>query len=237
MEEKLTVMGIGAHPDDLEILCSGTLAKYAELGHEVWMCHINNGNKGHFVIPPDELVVIREKEAQKASAIIGARHLNLGVPDCELYYNKESQDKVIDAIRKVQPDVIITHSPDDYMPDHVAVSQLVFSAGFNCSLPHYKTREPATNKIPVVYYMDTLVGIDFLPTEYVDITDTIEKKQQAVNAHESQTKWLKEHDNIDMVEFVTSIARFRGIQSGVQYAEGFRHMDRWPRNVNKRLLP
>ena len=137
--------------------------------------------------------------------------------------------------RKLEPDVIITHSPDDYMPDHTAVSKLVFDASFAASVPHYLNGEAAA--LTPVYYMDTLAGVNFLPTEYVDITDTVELKLEMLECHESQMKWMRDHDHIDFAEFVRTCARFRGLQCGVQYAEGFRPCMAWPKLTTKRMLP
>ena len=85
--------------------------------------------------------------------------------------------------------------------------------------------------------MDTLAGVNFLPTEYVDISDTIETKIKAVDCHISQIKWMKEHDHIDFLDFVRTCSKFRGFQCGVPYAEGFRACATWPRVPTKRLLP
>ena len=85
--------------------------------------------------------------------------------------------------------------------------------------------------------MDTLAGVGFTPEEYVDITDTIDIKIRMLECHESQMTWMREHDKIDMAEFVTSVARFRGLQCGVRYAEGFRRLRVYPRMTPDRLLP
>ena len=100
------------------------------------------------------------------------------------------------------------------------------------------TESPAFggNDCPI-YYMDNLGGVNFLPTEYVDISDTIELKIQALQCHESQIKWMLEHDHIDFCDFVRTCSKFRGYQCGVAYAEGFRMCMTWPRIPTKRLLP
>ena len=235
----MNILAIGCHPDDLEIGCSGTLAKYAKLGHNVIMCHVANGDKGHAIIMPDELREIRTKEAEEAGKLIGAAEvINLDVPDLQVNsYNEDIVKKVIDVIRYAKPDMIITHSPEDYMKDHVEVNKLVFDASFSSSIPHMFTDNPFYAPVVPIYYMDTLAGVNFLPTEYVDITETIEIKIQAVNCHQSQVKWMKEHDHIDFLDFVRTCSKFRGLQCGVDYAEGFRQCATWPRPHAKRLLP
>jgi len=234
----MNVLAVGCHPDDLENGCSGTLAKYVKLGHKVFMCHVANGDKGHVVIMPDELAAIRAREAEESAEIIGAEVINLDVPDLEVDSNNPAiANKLVDAVRYAKPDLIITHSPDDYMKDHTEVSRLVFDASFSSSVPHMFTANPAHPAIVPVFYMDTLAGINFMPTEYVDITETIELKVQAANCHQSQLKWLKDHDHIDFLDFLRTVSKFRGLQCGVQYAEAFRQCLTWPRVKPVRLLP
>ncbi|NLC69648.1 MAG: hypothetical protein GX754_12900 [Clostridiaceae bacterium] len=235
----MNILAVGCHPDDLEIGCAGTLAKYAKEGHNVFMCHVANGNMGHTVIMPDELRKIRVKEAQEAGKVIGAKEVfSLDVPDLKVNsYDEDTVMKLIEVIRYVKPDVIITHGPGDYMKDHVETGKMVFDASFSSSIPHTYTRSPHyPGKVPI-YYMDTLAGVNFLPEEYVDISTTIEIKLNALNCHQSQVKWMYEHDGIDFLDFVRTVSKFRGLQCGVQYAEGFRRCVTWPRLTTKRLLP
>ncbi len=235
----MNVLAVGCHPDDLEIGCGGTLARYAAMGDVVIMCNVANGDKGHVELLPDVLGKIRAEEARGAAEIVGAKEiLNLNVPDLEVdSYNENTVKKVIDAIRYAKPDMIITHSPDDYMRDHLEVSRLVFDASFSSSVPHMFTDNPYWAKISPIYYMDTLAGVNFIPTEYVDISETLELKLSAINCHESQIKWLKDHDGIDFLDFTRTVSKFRGLQCGVPYAEGFRQCNVWPRNTTRRLLP
>jgi len=234
----MRVLAIGCHPDDLEIGCGGTLAKYADSGNEVFMCHIANGNMGHSVIMPDELRQIRTIEAENSGILLGAKQVfNIDIPDLVVdSTNEQTVKKVIEVIRDVKPDVMITHSPEDYMTDHIETGKIVFNASFSSSVPHYGQGEVHGLRAPL-YYMDTLAGVNFLPEEYVDITDTLERKLKAVDKHESQVKWMRDHDNIDFLDFVRTVSKFRGLQCGVKYAEGFRACRTWPRQTTKRLLP
>ena len=235
----MNILAIGCHPDDLEIGCGGTLAKLVKQGHHVITCHVANGNMGHAVIMPEELRTIRTAEAEEAGRVLGvAEVINLDVSDLEVNsYNTDTVKKVIEVIRYSKPDMIITHSPEDYMKDHLEVNKLVFDASFSSSIPHLSTTHPAYPGIVPVYYMDTLAGVNFLPTEYVDISETIELKINAVDCHQSQVKWMRDHDHIDFLDFVRTVSKFRGLQSGVPYSEGFRMCTTWPRVVTKRLLP
>jgi LmbE family N-acetylglucosaminyl deacetylase len=235
---EMNVLAVGCHPDDLEIGCGGTLAKLSEQGHHVTMCHVASGDKGHAVIPPLELSRIRHKEAQDAGALIGAQVINLHVPDLQV--RSENEDMINDLIRlvrEVRPNFIITHNPDDYMRDHQEVSKAVFDASFSSSVPHILSEVLVYSSIVPIFFMDTLAGVNFMPEEYVDISNMIDIKQHMIECHQSQIAWLKEHDHIDFIEFVRSCSRFRGIQSGVAYAEGFKRCQAWPRMTTTRLLP
>lgn len=235
----MNILAIGCHPDDLEIGCGGTLALYAQNGHNVYMCHVANGDKGHAIIMPKELGEIRTIEAETSGAVLGAKKVfNLNVPDLFVDSHNEKQvNDVVEVIRLVCADIIITHSPDDYMRDHVETSKLVFNASFSSSIPHYDTKSKPYPTIAPLYYMDTLAGVGFLPEEYTDITDTLEIKLKALAKHESQIKWMRDHDGIDFLDFVRTVSKFRGLQSGAKYAEGFRVYKGWPRISTKRLLP
>jgi LmbE family N-acetylglucosaminyl deacetylase len=233
----MRILAVGAHPDDLEILCAGTLARLAHARHHVTMCVATDGSAGHFEIPASELAPIREQEARAAALLIGADFLWLGLADEFIFDDVTTRLLIVDLIRQTQPDVILTHDPFDYHPDHRNLSKLVFDASFVATLPNIKTQLRAHSTVPSLYYMDTLAGRHFEPSEYVDISSVIDVKRKMLLCHQSQIAWLKEHDRIDIVDFMEVTNRFRGIQSGVQYAEGFRSESSWPRQKTHRLLP
>ncbi|MGM8364895.1 PIG-L deacetylase family protein [Virgibacillus sp. W0181] len=234
----MNVLAVGCHPDDLEIGCGGTLAKLAANGHHVFMVHVANGDKGHKIIPSEELKEVRKQEAIKAGSLIGAEVLDLDIPDLTVKAdNDDLVYRLTDIIRQTKPEFIITHPPDDYMKDHMEVSKAVFDASFAATVPYYETNNVAFDHVVPIYYMDTLAGVNFLPTEYVDISDFIETKINMNNCHKSQIKWLQEHDGIDFLDFVRTVSKFRGLQSGAAYAEGFTQCKAWPRLTTNRLLP
>ena len=234
----MRVLAIGAHPDDIELACSGTLAKCVKRGDTVIVCHVSSGNLGHIVIPPDELRIIRANEAKRAGAMAGIEVIWGGFDDLDIYdNNKAARDKIIEVIKYADPDFMITHSPNDYMPDHTAVSRLVFDASFAATLPNYDSNNSKAAKLVPIYYMDTLAGVNFEPTEYVDISDEIDLKMEMLECHESQLVWMREHDNIDFADMVRTCSKFRGYQCGADYAEGFRQCQVYLKGTTKRLLP
>ena len=121
------VLAIGAHGDDLELFCGGTLARCAERGDNVFMCVVTDG-RGRPQGDPDQIAAIRKAEAQASADVIGAELIWLGIPDGGLMFNEESRHLFIETIRRVKPDLIITHPADDYHPDHKTTSRLVMDA-------------------------------------------------------------------------------------------------------------
>ncbi|MHA1264785.1 MAG: PIG-L deacetylase family protein [Candidatus Helarchaeota archaeon] len=233
----MRILGIGSHPDDLEILCGGTLAKYSATGHEVIMAIITDGSAGSTDLSIEELREIRYKEALQSAKLIKAEFIWLGESDELFFETKETRYKIADLIRQSKPDVIITHSPVDYHPDHQAVSKAVLNASFVSSLPNIKTTHEVHPLVCPLFYMDTLAGLHFQPSHYVDISDFFEIKRKMLACHASQVKWLKNHDNIDIIDLIETVAKFRGYQAGVIYAEGFQNAPYWLRVKPSRLLP
>lgn len=233
----MRVLAVGAHPDDVEILCAGTLLRYRQDGHEVVICVATNGEQGHFILKPEDLREIRHQEAQASANQCGAELIWMDIPDEFIYHDHQTRMAFIEMVRQARPDVVITHNPEDYHMDHRVVSELVFVSTFMATLPHVETASPPIARLPVLYYMDSLAGAQFIPTEYVDITSVIEQKIAMMQCHQSQVKWLKEHDNIDITDFIRVMGRFRGLSAGVMYAEGFRRLEAWGRGTVKRLLP
>jgi LmbE family N-acetylglucosaminyl deacetylase len=235
----MNVLAIGCHPDDLEIACSGTLRKYVGQGATVYMCHVANGDQGHVVIEPEPLAALRAEEARKAAMFIGAKEIfSICVSDMQVNSHDQARiDAVADVVRITKPDVIITHNPVDYMQDHVETSHLATNGGFMSGLPHRSVNHAAFQSFIPTFFMDTLAGVDFSPSHYVDISGQIERKLQALTMHESQVKWMLEHDDIDFLDMVRTCSRYRGYQCGVAYAEAFRPYNVYPRHSTKHLLP
>lgn len=233
----MNVLAIGAHPDDLEILCGGTLARYAAAGDSVTMVTIANGNLGTVDLDRETIAKVRLKEAEAAAAIIGARFECLGVSDVEVLPDLETKSKLTALIRRVRPDLILAHSPDDYMHNHRNASMLAVDASFDATIPNIKSDQPHMADLLPIMFMDTVTGVGFQPAEYVDITEHFETKRRMLACHESQAAWIAAHDKADLISVMEVHSRFRGIQAGVRYAEGFQPYQVWGRIRAKRLLP
>jgi LmbE family N-acetylglucosaminyl deacetylase len=234
----MRILAVGAHPDDIEQLCGGTLIRYANAGHEVTSCHVTRGDRGSFVHTSDEIATIRHREARLAAETLGCSQTCLGLSDGEVSSaNPRCRRLAIDLIRFVRPDAILTHAPNDYMPDHVETGRLMLDASHVATLPLLETEHPAHDVVAPVIYFDTLAGVGFDPTEYVDVSDVFEQKLNALRCHESQLEWLRDHDGVDIVDQTRVLGAFRGYQCGTRYAEAFRPALTWLRAVPRRLLP
>jgi LmbE family N-acetylglucosaminyl deacetylase len=231
------VLAVGAHPDDLEILCAGTLAKYARQGAQVSMAVATNGEVGSATLPKSEIAAIREEEARRAASIIGADFYWLGYPDEFLFSTDETRLRFLDLVRQARPDVILAHAPSDYHPDHRASGEILWDIRVMTTVPNIKTEHPPCEKIPEIFYMDTLAGIDFIPEFYVDVSETFEAKKKMLACHESQAHWLEDQYEMSYLEFIEHVGRFRGLQAGVKYAEAFRSSPTWPKRPHGPLLP
>jgi len=232
------VLAVGAHPDDVEISCGGTLARYANGGAEVTVVTVMNGDKGTWDLPPEEISEIRRKECMASAAVIGAQWIGLGHSDGTLVWDKELHVKLIQTFQQVDPDIIVTHAPDDYMSDHTETARAVTNASCYTVCPQFCAHggKPGS-KVPPVYFMDTVCGVGFAPQEYVDITDTLETKLAMYAKHVSQHKYLAEREGQDFFEVIRTVARYRGLQCGAGYAEAFCRYEVWPRIACARHLP
>lgn len=233
----MNILAIGAHPDDIELQCAGTLALYAKQGHHVFMAVATNGDMGNYDVEPAELARIRKQEFQASCAVIGATPIWMGYPDELLENSVENRLRFVNVLRSVNPDLVITHGPDDYHPDHRYTHQLVWDALPLAGVGNIKTDQPATNRQVALYFMDNLGGVNFSPTELVDITETIDIKKEMLRKHASQTRIFRDLLDVDLLDMVETVGKFRGYQAGSKYAEGFTKIEAWYRGVSKRLLP
>ncbi|MEO8130624.1 MAG: PIG-L deacetylase family protein [Bryobacteraceae bacterium] len=233
----MQVLAVGAHPDDLEILCGGTLAKYAQQGHRVTMAVATNGEVGSSILPKCEIAAVRRREAAAAASVIGAEFVWMNYPDEFLFSTAETRLAFLDMVRGVDPDVILAHAPTDYHPDHRTAGQILWDIRVMTTVPNIETPNPPCSRIPEILYMETIAGIDFIPEHYVDITEAFSKKQEMLACHQSQAAWLEDQYGMSYLQFIDAIGRYRGLQSGVRYAECFRSSPTWPKQPNKSLLP
>jgi LmbE family N-acetylglucosaminyl deacetylase len=230
-------MAIGAHPDDVELCCAGTLARYAQRGDHVTVAIACNGDSATFDLPPEKLVAIRSREALRAAKSIGADLIQIGLSDWQIDVNIETKKLFADAIRQARPDVILTHYHTEYGSDHNNTFILVRDGALAATVPSIQTTHPAVSSQPAIFMWEPLGGYGFVPEAYVDISKTLRAKLRMLECHHSQCDWLRRHGGLDFGEYVQVVARYRGFQAGVQYAEGFVALKNWAQIAAKQLLP
>ena len=224
------VLALMPHPDDAEILCGGTLIRLAETGYEVHVATMTPGDMGSPTLPRSEIARIRREEARKGAESMGAKSYTcLEVPDIEITFDVPARKLVGSMLRKVDPFLIITTPPRDYMFDHEITSHLVRDACFNGPMNNFYTPGPwpPLSAIPYLYYADALEGHDIYGvrspiTCFIDVSGVIDRKAGALACHASQREWLRAHHGMDSyIESMKQWAAKRGAECGTAYAEGF----------------
>ena len=221
-----------AHPDDAEMVVGGTLFHLKDLGWELGIVTMTAGDCGSATVGREKISRIRYAEAQDAAAYLGASYACVGLMDAEVTFNVENLRRVVEVMRRFDPDVVITHSPVDYMLDHEEASRLVRGAAFALAMPNYETRQnPPAHRgraTPALYYADPTEGKDpmgqrICPQFYVDISKTLSQKREMLSRHVSQREWLRSHHGIDeYLDRMTAWAAGYGGECGFAFAEGFR---------------
>ncbi len=223
-----SVLAFFAHPDDAEILCAGTLSLLKKAGYSIHIATIGLGDKGTAKHSKEEIISLRRTEAIKAAGILEGRYHCLGFEDIFILYERESIEKASALARHIQPSIVFTHSPDDYMLDHEISSNIVQTACFTTGMKNLAIPEKPYGPVPYLYYTDAVESKDkfgnrIKPGVFVDISAEIETKEIMLASHASQRDWLMAHHKVDeYLLAMKSVARSRGGESGFEYAEAFR---------------
>ena len=189
----LRLLIIGAHPDDADYAAGGTAALYRAAGHAVKMVSLTNGDAGHQSLRGEELARRRKAEAAAAGAVIGATYDVFDNHDGQLLPTLENRSKVIRLLRTFQPDLVLTHRPNDYHPDHRYTSQLVQDAAYMVTVPAVVPDVPHLARDPVIAYLpdDFQKPYPFQPSAFVDVGPVVEKIISMLHCHQSQFyEWL-----------------------------------------------
>lgn len=230
--ENKNVLAFMAHPDDAEFLCAGTLARLKKQGYDIHIATMTAGDGGSATLLNEEIARLRYIEAENAAALLDADYQCAHQLDFFVAYSKATIQSAIEIIRRADPVLVITHSPQDYMTDHEQTSLIVRAACFASSAPNAKTHVEEAAKplaaIPHLYYTDPIEGKDIFgapihPGFYMDISAAIEMKVAMLACHASQRDWLlKQHGMDQYIESMKQWSARRGAEIGVPYAEGFR---------------
>ena len=223
------VLSFGAHPDDAEFMCAGTLVLLREKGWQVHIATMAPGDCGTVEYSREEISRIRRAEAAKSASILDGSYHCLECGDIFITYDRPTLLKAIELVRRVRPAIVFTLSPSDYMVDHEMASRLAQTACFACGIVNVETSgaEPF-EPVPYLYYMDPVEGKDNFGAEVkagtiVDITGVMDTKEKMLCCHESQRNWLLKHHGIDnYVIAMKALSRKRGKEIHRNFAEGFR---------------
>lgn len=221
------VLAIGAHPDDLEGTCGGTLAALARRGVEVHMATVTDGWCGSYQLPGERIAEIRLEEARRSAEIAGATFHHLGMHDQGSEVTIERRRELVDLMRRLNASLLLAHAPGDYHVDHRNAHELVFHARGAGPVPNFGT-EPPLRRMPDLVFFDNEQGLSFDPHIWLDVAETIDLRRKMVRAHASQLQLMRQLYNEDLVEMTDRLARFRGGQRGCAYAEAFRGCGTWP---------
>lgn len=218
----MNVLALGAHPDDVEFLCAGTLLKLKGQGHNIFIALTTSGNIGSNEYESrEEIAEVREKEQLEAAKYYDAQVKFLRFDDEGLQDTPETRKAVLNAIRWANPDIIFTNPPWDPSTDHGMTGKLVTEMILSVQGKLVPADEPPINKTPCIFFWDIPAGMGFEPLAYVDITEYMDKKLEALSSHKSQWAWMNTVMDDEFKEYCSTLARFRGIQAGYKYAEGF----------------
>lgn len=237
IQAAVNVLVFAAHPDDVVFMCGGTLARFAQAGHRVAMAVFRTGEEVLPDLPPARARRVKQEEMRRCAEVIGATYRLMGCSGLGIPCAEKTRLWVVEALRQSDPEVIITHDPGDYIRDHRYVAELVDASAIEAGLAHVQTASPPCTRLGMVYYMESVSGLGFTPTDFVDITDVFPVKRRMLECHESELAPWQGHPVVDMMEWIEVAARYRGIQAGVRYAEAFRRAPMWGRMETKRLLP
>lgn len=223
------ILAFGCHPDDIEFMAAGTLALLAREGFEIHLACMTGGEGGSPTEAPQAIRARRLKEAEASAKLLGGHFHYAGGYDLEVEYSSLYRQRATKIVREVDPWIILTNPPMDYMPDHEETSKLVRTAAYIASVPNYDCGYPVkpTCRFPYLYYWNAIMLKDIfgrpLPVSCrVDISAVIETKAEMLAQHASQRDWLKHHNGYDQyLEFMRTGSREEGSVIGVPYAEGF----------------
>ena len=198
MAKKVRVLVIGAHPDDCDVAAGGLAALYVKHGHVVQFVSMTNGDTGHYQMGGGELARRRYAETQQSAKVLGIRYLVRDQHCGELMPTLEARKVVIRIIREFKPDLVLTHAPDDYHPDHRYTSILVQDSAYSVTVPGQCPLTPHLRRNPVYGYACSWVtaSTSFRPDVIVDLDAVMDKKLAMIACHESQWyEWIPYNQN------------------------------------------
>jgi LmbE family N-acetylglucosaminyl deacetylase len=225
------VLAIAAHPDDIEFMMAGTLLLLRDTGWDIHYMNVSSGNLGSFTSSPTETARIRSTEAQASATLMQAVWHAPICDDLQVFYDDRALRRLAAVIRDVDPSIVLTHSPQDYMEDHMTTARLAVTATFARGVPGYRSMPPCDPvQTAVTIYHASPHGLRdglrrrVVPEAFVNTTDVQERKRKALGCHRSQRDWLDKTQGMDSyVATMDGFARALGKMSRkFRYAVGWR---------------
>jgi LmbE family N-acetylglucosaminyl deacetylase len=222
---------VAAHPDDIEFVMAGTLLLLGAAGYELHYMTIANGCCGSTEQDAATTAAIREREARNAANSLGATFHPSLTDDLAIYYDRPTLARLAAVMREVAPEILLIHSPIDYMEDHVNACRLAVTAAFARGMPNFPTDplRPVVDQPVTLYHVQPHGNRDPLgqpvqPSLFVDVSSVLDQKATALACHRSQRQWLDASQGLDSyIETMKSLGREVGAMSGrFEYAEGWR---------------
>jgi LmbE family N-acetylglucosaminyl deacetylase len=227
----VTVLAAVAHPDDIEFMMAGTLLQLKQAGATIHMWNLANGCCGTATHDSDEIIRLRAAEAEAAARIAGATMHPALADDIGIFYEPGLLARVASVVREVRPNIILTHSPQDYMEDHQNTCRLLVTAAFTKGMKNFATQPvlPPIDGQTALYHAlphglrDGLRKL-IRSGQYVDIKPMLKTKREMLAAHTSQKEWLDVSQGMDAyLKEMEEMSRRVGKMSGkYEYAEGWR---------------
>ncbi len=227
-------MAISAHPDDIEFMMAGTLLLLRDAGYEIHYMTVANGSCGTLEHGVEEIMELRERESRNAANFAGAIYHEPLCNDIEIFYEEGLLRRLASVVRDVDPHILLTHSPNEYMEDHSNTCRLALTAAFTRGMPNFRTdppHEPVEGQVTVYHAMpyglrDPLrrkmnAGI------FVDVSSVMQTKCEMLALHASQKEWLDRSQGLDSYLItMEGMSRDAGAMSGrYEFAEGWiRHL-------------
>ena len=227
----MIALALAAHPDDIEFMMAGTLLRLKDAGCEIHLWNLANGCCGSGKLSRGETAAVRWEEAQASAAMAGGTAHPPLFDDLGIVYDASSLAKTAAVIRLIQPDIILTHSPQDYMEDHQNTARLAVTGVFMRGMKNAETVPPVAScgKLAAVYHALPHGLRDSLrqpvePDFYTDITSVLARKRALLACHASQKDWLDATQGMDAyLDDMEHMSREVGTMSGrFEFAEGWR---------------
>ncbi len=224
-------IAIGAHPDDIEFSMAGTLLMLKNNGWEIHYLNVANGSCGSRVYPAAKLIRLRRNEAQSAARLLGAHWHPSFVYDLEVFYEIRALRRLAGVLREVKPAIVLTHSPQDYMEDHMNTCRLAVTAAFSLGMRNFKSvpaRAPVEREVTIYHALPHGLRDNLrqriAPSAFVNTTEVHQVKLSALAEHKTQQDWLDISQGMNSyLQAMDEMSREVGGLSGkFLHAEGWR---------------